>query len=411
MEVNGLSRDHGRAEQLGIPGIGPSRPREKQSFRPIEPKLSRDERKVIAKYMMEKTDQFTRWKKVFKIEQEGRRFCQCGSQFSIWECTEDRKTFKIPMNCNSRICEHCGRRYAAKLEPDMMKVLQPLQSRKRKGWGLFLLTLTTNTARYDGMPTRGDISRFYKESSAFFRLFYGKYKAYTTKTGNVIEDKRHYDYTRDHGKTKRTPRTPKIIETDSGPKKDYRRYRGAGYISSIEIGRNNNNLHCHAVVYAPFIPQSQLREAWKAITGDSYIVDIRPIRSLKKAAWYVLKYIVKPPQTDSLMDLAEYAIMIKGSRRLRAGGIFFDRIKAHKSKLRFCCPHCGGHLQHVGLFDTESHLTIDSPLLYELLRKAKPPDESPPALSAADIQKENTKKLLELLGSKGEFYNGSFYGN
>jgi len=39
--------------------------------------------------------------------------------------------------------------------------------------------------------------------------------------------------------------------------------------------------------------ESEAREAWYAVTGDSYIVDVRPIRSVYGIGWYLGKYLLK----------------------------------------------------------------------------------------------------------------------
>jgi hypothetical protein len=359
-------------EQYNFPGLPESRKITHRHYPGPPPPLSAADRQEIAAHLRDKACQSRNFKKKTKLTDEAERFCQCGSSFSLWKCVEDDETFRVPMSCHSRICERCGRMYARRITPDLHNILRPLLSQRRRGWGLFLLTLTTDKARYEGMPTRENIDRLYRESSNFFRLHYGKYQAYVTKSGKVIEDKRHFDYRREHGKVKRTRRQPQMIQTKKGPKADYRKFRGCGYISSLELGRNNNNLHIHAVVYGPYIPQSQLVESWKKLSKDSFIVDIRAIRELKAAAWYVLKYIVKPPAVDSYDALAEYAIMIKGSRRLRAGGIFFDRIHtADLDKVEFSCPYCRGRLQSQGNIGKESHQFENSQPLYKLLREVR----------------------------------------
>jgi hypothetical protein len=33
---------------------------------------------------------------------------------------------------------------------------------------------------------------------------------------------------------------------------------------------------------------------WREVTGDSFIVDIKNVYSVEKAAWYISKYIAKP---------------------------------------------------------------------------------------------------------------------
>lgn len=60
------------------------------------------------------------------------------------------------------------------------------------------------------------------------------------------------------------------------------------------------HIHLHAVVFSHWIQHSILRQKWHAITGDSFIVDIRAIygsnskNQVDAAADYIAKYISKP---------------------------------------------------------------------------------------------------------------------
>jgi hypothetical protein len=126
-------------------------------------------------------------------------------------------------------------------------------------------------------------------------------------------------------------------------------------------------------VYGPYISQRELANRWYSITGDSYVVDIRKVNSPKAATAYVLKYITKPPAVRTPTVLADYVETIKGTRRLRTGGIFFDKMKRRRiDKLPFECPFCAGRLDNAG------QATIDDlENLYPLLKqqlKAPPPD-------------------------------------
>lgn len=52
--------------------------------------------------------------------------------------------------------------------------------------------------------------------------------------------------------------------------------------------------HAHLLIGGRYIPHSNLKKLWYAITGDSFIVHIRPCDSDAKAAAYVAKYVGKP---------------------------------------------------------------------------------------------------------------------
>jgi hypothetical protein len=223
----------------------------------------------------------------------------------------------------------------------MGKVLKPFFAKKRRGWCFSLLTLTTQKNRNgDSLPGRADYKRFNRESGAFLKLYYGKYAARFGKTGRVVEIQ----------------------------KNKKRKWRGAGAIAVFELGGGNNNLHLHALVYGPFIPQSRLSESWFKITGDSYIVHIEPIRDPKHAVAHILKYISKPPKRESFRDLAEYSLSIKGSRRFRSVGVFYNAVKRIRESLRFVCPYCEGHLRQIGQWPGTDFELMKLKPLYPLLR-------------------------------------------
>jgi len=202
----------------------------------------------------------------------------------------------------------------------MCEVVRKETSNKKSGYFLSMLTLTVTSKRYgDKMPNREDIRRFYKETSHFLRLNFGKFKCHETKKGKIVENRK--------------------------------KYIGAGWIATIEVGSDNNNLHCHAIVYGPWQKYFDLLSSWEKITGDSQGVWIKPIQNPQKAANYVLKYITTPPVTDSYKSVANYSVMIKGSRRLRSGGVFYNRIKIPKSEKNCNCLFCRSRLIMSGNID------------------------------------------------------------
>lgn len=54
------------------------------------------------------------------------------------------------------------------------------------------------------------------------------------------------------------------------------------------------HVHLHCLLQGRYVPHAALKAEWWKVTGDSNIVDIRPVRSGDKAASYVTKYVTKP---------------------------------------------------------------------------------------------------------------------
>jgi hypothetical protein len=102
----------------------------------------------------------------------------------------------------------------------------------------------------------------------------------------------------------------------------------AGAVWSYEIKRGNGSglwhPHLHMIALAEFQPdQVELAREWQAITGDSFIVDVRPISSDDPASGFieVFKYAVKfgdQPHADTLHAFQT----LRGKRLLASSGCF-----------------------------------------------------------------------------------------
>jgi hypothetical protein len=75
--------------------------------------------------------------------------------------------------------------------------------------------------------------------------------------------------------------------------------------------------HLHVITTGGFIPQAKLRQAWHSITGDSYVVDVRWVRSSSNAASYVAKYAAKGAGDSVARDPAAFAEAISALRGRR----------------------------------------------------------------------------------------------
>jgi len=63
--------------------------------------------------------------------------------------------------------------------------------------------------------------------------------------------------------------------------------------------------HIHCLVAGDFIPHTTLKSLWHKITGDSYVVDVRPVRDLENASTEVARYATSPADLTAVdLELA-----------------------------------------------------------------------------------------------------------
>jgi len=79
-----------------------------------------------------------------------------------------------------------------------------------------------------------------------------------------------------------------------------------GGVAVCDIKRSQDGVHwhphLHCIIEGRYLPQPALKAVWHAITGDSYIVDIRPKRKVHHAVSCVTRYITKPLDTEVIRD-------------------------------------------------------------------------------------------------------------
>lgn len=269
------------------------------------------------------------------------RFRLCRSQGRCMFCPKCGHDYFSRFYCKARLCDTCARIYGRQVYKKIMHLVEPFFANRKKGWTIAMLTLSESTAKYRGrFPDQDDTKRFNQNVAAFCRLFYGKHRGRFSRTGKIVEDRK--------------------------------RYQGAGTIGVNEFGQDNNNLHCHLLIYGPWIPHQKLLSAWIKITGGDRGCFIEPIRQPSKAAHYVSKYLTKPPRFFDMKRAVEYIKATKGTRRIKTSGIFYNRIKmekiAHEPDL---CPFCIVPLMYAGIRSIESNQGINlhhvrkHPELYE----------------------------------------------
>lgn len=78
--------------------------------------------------------------------------------------------------------------------------------------------------------------------------------------------------------------------------------RGGIWFFQIKIGARDGlwHPHLHILLDSEYIPHALLKPAWKRITGDSDILDIRIVRKARIAAEYVSRYCSRPAKLCEL---------------------------------------------------------------------------------------------------------------
>lgn len=167
------------------------------------------------------------------------RFDLCGSDPWVVVNELDPTDVQIHSNhCHSRWCVPCSRERAARIVGNLKYVLQ-------SGCIRFL----TLTLKHSADPLAGQVTRIY---SAFRRLRRAEFWLKSCIGGCAI----------------------------------------------LEIVRGQHDelwhVHLHCLLQGTYIRHADLKAEWYRITGDSYVVHIKPVWNKDHAASYVTKYITKP---------------------------------------------------------------------------------------------------------------------
>lgn len=107
--------------------------------------------------------------------------------------------------------------------------------------------------------------------------------------------------------------------------------KATGGVSSIEVKRGSGSglwhVHSHSVWLCEQMPDSQkLAEEWQSVTGDSYVIDVRPFSGSTLADYLtgfmeVFKYAVKFSSLE-LSDNWEAFNLLSGRRLVNSFGLF-----------------------------------------------------------------------------------------
>lgn len=202
-------------------------------------------------------------------------FCNCGA-LCVVQWSEKLQRHRVKGSfCKDRHCEPCQRAKAARIRQNIEKQLMTRESSSPRNKRTH--RFVTFTVKHSNAPLREQIDRLY----ACF---------------------------------KRLRRTPCWAESQTGG------------VCMLEVKLSNGEWHphLHVVVGGNWVHQDELREAWKEVTGDSFIVHIRALPRINDIGAYVAKYITKGTSVEVWQDPGRAAEWIKASKGVRMCNTFGD---------------------------------------------------------------------------------------
>lgn len=128
------------------------------------------------------------------------------------------------------------------------------------------------------------------------------------------------------------------------------RQHGIGALSNCEFGERGRKLHWHLMMYAPFMWKEDISAVWRDVTGDTCkIVDVSGIYvkgndkddgggilgALKEAVKYSTKILTLSPS-----EVPHLYRVLKGNRRFRAFGIFYNHELLDNKEKKHTCDQC-----------------------------------------------------------------------
>lgn len=166
-------------------------------------------------------------------------FQSCGAGYWVLRKRDDHRTIKVvPDYCHDRFCEACGWLRQATIRTNLDDKLSDHPHR--------LLTLTL---RSSNEPLKQLLDKLFKCFKRLRARAFWKEKV----TGGAA-----------------------FLEVTADP----------------ETG--NWHPHLHTIIDGKWLDQRVIRDIWRSITGDSYVIDIRLIRDKAAVTNYVTKYATKP---------------------------------------------------------------------------------------------------------------------
>lgn len=211
-------------------------------------------------------------------------------------CTKCGFSWVATLNCGDRTCLKCRRKWHGHHRDTLQRIIE--------GWGGQVRVLTLTLKNVPDRDFNKDTIRRLRK--CFSRLIHRKYfKA---------------------------------------------RIRGGFYVVHLTNTGRGFHPHLHIIYHGEYIPKSTIVKAWGEITGDSYIVNIKPMVSTREALHYLLGDLLQRPRIRR-RDVRKYNEVLKGSRLIQGFGDY-SRVSFREP---FVCPMCGNDAWYTDQFEYREH--------------------------------------------------------
>lgn len=194
------------------------------------------------------------------------RYANCGAQCRV-AYSPARDAWRLQaFYCRDRLCQPCGLARSTLIAANLCRHCHGRSTR-----------FVTLTLRHSATPLRDQIDRLYRSLAALRRRVWFR-----------------------------------------------NRVDGGVAILEVKIGADGLwHVHLHCLMEGSFLPQRELAAEWHAVTGDSFIVDVRAVGAALLEVRYVAAYAGKPLDASVCRDagkLAEFIVAIKGRRLCHTWG-------------------------------------------------------------------------------------------
>ena len=229
------------------------------------------------------------------------RVKRCGKTFFIYKCGCCGKNKELQFFCELRTCPVCSAKMTGKLYNELVKVIDILKLKNDygnySGFRHLILTIPVDDLKQD-------IKKAIKRVEYIRQFLYKKFA-----------------------------------------KKGIKTFWGA--IAGLEIGQKTGMVHYHLLLYCPYIDVHELRKIWKI--GYLKLIRVKDEKyfysALKNIVMYVINFSKMSKSGNMTMErIAEIEMALKGLRRVKTWGIFYNRLKL-KVKTKFLCKKC--NIQYV----------------------------------------------------------------
>lgn len=117
-----------------------------------------------------------------------------------------------------------------------------------------------------------------------------------------------------------------------------------GVLAVLECKKTKSGLfyyHVHCILEGKYIPQKEISDDWREISGFSIVYIKRIWRTPTRAFRYVLKYLLKGFNLFSKGDREDFKDSMRGVRYVRSYGSFYNFQYRTGEHVYFPCPGCG----------------------------------------------------------------------